>query len=243
MSVEKIEAELHQVLGALDLAALVHALKTIDQAETALTRATEGSQRPESAHALGLLAHVKQRLGQIYQQVEAARKLVQQYLANIAGGGAIAGNTSSLTSTVTPTTPDSSADKPKQISDILATLPPKVPKPNPTGKKTFGKVVGSEEVITSGVDEESAEVWQRLIEAGLSPRRKPMSIHHVEMKVALRMVKNGTKNLELTINNRPCLGFLSCDKLLPVLLPEGYTLTVYGPDCKGVFKGGKKWSS
>ncbi|MGQ0840552.1 DddA-like double-stranded DNA deaminase toxin [Actinokineospora sp.] len=95
----------------------------------------------------------------------------------------------------------------------------------------------------SGEDAESDEVWQRLVAAGVPEKFKPMSIDHVEMKVALRMVKSGSRDVELAINNRPCRGLWSCRVLLPILLPEGYTLTVYGPHYQGTFTGGKKWSS
>ncbi|WP_370949243.1 DddA-like double-stranded DNA deaminase toxin [Amycolatopsis sp. cg5] len=38
-------------------------------------------------------------------------------------------------------------------------------------------------------------------------------------------------------------GLLSCDRLLPVILPAGYSMTVHGPDYRRTFTGGKKWLS
>lgn len=56
------------------------------------------------------------------------------------------------------------------------------------------------------------------------------------------MIQNGQRHAELVLNNRPCLGPLGCDSLLPVLLPEGYSVTVYGPDdYKTTFEGGEQW--
>ncbi|MDQ3577679.1 MAG: hypothetical protein M3443_08795 [Actinomycetota bacterium] len=239
MSVEKVVAELQRVLGLLDLPILMRAAELIDQAEHGIAQATQGSQQPDAGQVVAQFASVKQQLEQAHHQIEQTRQLVQRYVANIAG--------SSLT-TVTTSTPKPTSTSPaqggsKKINDILAGLPPEVPKPNPSGKKTHGQVVGSEDVVISGEDAESDEVWQRLVTAGVPEKFKPMSIDHVEMKVALRMVKSGNTSVELAINNKPCRGLWSCRALLPILLPEGYTLTVYGPNYRGTFTGGKKWSS
>lgn len=250
MSIEEVAAELRRVLGALDLTPLIQSLELIDQGESLVTAAIHGSQRFEAGQAVALLAHTKQQLGQVYQTVTAARQLVEQYLSDLVGGGSATtalpkgSATTSTTSTTKTTKPASGEDKQKEINDILATLPPEVPKPNPSGKKTHGRVVGSNETVISGEDAESDEVWQRLMAAGVPEKFKPMSIDHAEMKVALRMVKSGKKNVELAMNNRPCRGLWSCRALLPILLPEGYTLIVYGPNnYQGTFTGGKKWSS
>lgn len=252
MSVEKITAELNQVLVRLDLAPLLHAVDLFDQAARTLAHAAQGTSRPEAAQALGLLDQTKQQLGQLYQTVTAAKALVEQYIANLAGGETTtptantppvaAAATSSLA--LKPAQTNATSDKQTQVDAILATLPPPVPKPNPSGKKTHGRIVGSDEQVASAEDAESDEVWQRLVAAGVPEKFKPMSIDHAEMKVALRMVKSGKKNVELVINNVPCRGPWSCRTLLGLLLPEGYTLTVYGPNnYQGTFSGGKKWSS
>ncbi len=247
MSVEKVAAELQQVLGLLDLPMLTQALELIDQAKRALTQATQGSRQPEVGHAVAQLVFVEQQLGQAHHQIEQTRRLVQRYVANIAGGSStstpVLPKDNSIISMTNTTKPDFPENDKHKINRVLAGLPPEVPKPNPTGKKTHGRVVGSEEVVVSGEDEESDEVWQRLVAAGVPEKFKPMSIDHVEMKVALRMVKRGTKNVELAINNKSCRGLWSCRALLPILLPVGFTLTVYGPNYQGTFTGGKKWSS
>ncbi|OLR94041.1 hypothetical protein BJP25_13780 [Actinokineospora bangkokensis] len=98
-------------------------------------------------------------------------------------------------------------------------------------------------MVISGDDAESAEVTELLTQAGLNPRGTLVTIHHVEMKVAKRMAKTGTREVTLVINNRACEGFMGCRKLLPVILPAGCTLTVYGPGYHEVFTGGKKWPS
>ncbi|WP_156758044.1 DddA-like double-stranded DNA deaminase toxin [Actinokineospora pegani] len=72
------------------------------------------------------------------------------------------------------------------------------------------------------------EVKELLAKAGLNPRGT---------------VVTQTREAVLVINNRACEGFMGCRALLPVILPVGYTLTVYGPGYHEVFKGGKKWPS
>jgi hypothetical protein len=72
--------------------------------------------------------------------------------------------------------------------------------------------------------------------------RKPVITTHVEAKVAAEMIRSGQRHTELVLNNRPCVGPLGCDSLLPVLLPEGYSVTVYGPDgYEEAFEGGEQW--
>jgi hypothetical protein len=248
VSVEKITAELNQALVRLDLAPLRQAMDLLDQAARTVAHAAQGTNRPEAAQALGFLDQTRQQLGQIHQTVTAAKALVEQYIANLAGGETTAptANTPPATSPLAskPVRTNATSDKQTHVDAILATLPPPVPKPNPSGKKTHGRIVGSDEQVASAEDAESDEVWQRLVAAGVPEKFKPMSIDHAEMKVALRMVKSGTKHVELVINNVPCRGPWSCRTLLGLLLPEGYTLTVYGPNnYQGTFSGGKKWSS
>lgn len=252
MSVEKVVGHLRQVLGTLDLASLRHALDLIDQAERLLAAAIQGTQQPEVRQALGLLIHTKEQLGQIYRQIDQARQLIQQYLANLAGAGT-AGQSipSHLKPTTRGTDTNSATVKPKFTRDeadaIRATLPPQVPKPNPEGKKTHGKWFdgsGAAAHIVSGHDEEAAEAWRRLQAAGLPPAREPASTTHVEMKAAVRAIRAGATHTEVVLNNIPRgPRTFSCDALLPIILPEGYSLTVHGPNYRKTYTGGKKWSN
>ncbi|WP_424190243.1 DddA-like double-stranded DNA deaminase toxin [Actinokineospora sp. G85] len=51
----------------------------------------------------------------------------------------------------------------------------------------------------------------------------------------------GIKEASVVINNRVCTGPFSCDRLISVILPAGYILTVYGPkDYKRVYLGGER---
>jgi hypothetical protein len=50
----------------------------------------------------------------------------------------------------------------------------------------------------------------------------------VELKLAAHMAENGIQHATVVINNVVCKGKFNCDTLVPILLPEGSTLTVYG---------------
>ncbi|MDQ3403248.1 MAG: hypothetical protein M3548_07620 [Actinomycetota bacterium] len=102
---------------------------------------------------------------------------------------------------------------------------------------------GKIHAIASGRDEDAVEVWRLLTAAGMRSTTEPMITNHVEMKVAARMVRQGAHHTEVAINNLPCTGRFSCDTWLPVILPEGYSLTVHGPNYRKTFTGGqKRWS-
>lgn len=79
--------------------------------------------------------------------------------------------------------------------------------------------------------------------------RPPARASDVEMKVAYWQRMSDTTHATVVINNVPCKGQYSCDELVPVLLPEGSTLTVHGQTASGVkfrkrYTGGKEpwWS-
>lgn len=62
----------------------------------------------------------------------------------------------------------------------------------------------------------------------MKSRHVPQRASDVEMKLAAHMRNNGIRSAVLVINHTPCPGPMGCDALLPVILPKGYTLTVYG---------------
>ncbi|MGW6932880.1 DddA-like double-stranded DNA deaminase toxin [Lentzea sp. NPDC054927] len=54
------------------------------------------------------------------------------------------------------------------------------------------------------------------------------------------MRRENIRHASVVINYVPCRMKWGCDNLLPVLLPEGFTLTVYGPNYRKTFTGGKR---
>ncbi|WP_424190241.1 DddA-like double-stranded DNA deaminase toxin [Actinokineospora sp. G85] len=111
-----------------------------------------------------------------------------------------------------------------------------------TGQKTHGRFVdpeGKVHALASGYDAMYEPVEKYLLE--IKVRRRPLRASDVEMKLAVHMRNNGIKSGTLIINNVPCAGILGCDELLPVLLPEGTTLTILGAEgFKQTYHGGKK---
>lgn len=129
----------------------------------------------------------------------------------------------------------------ERIRQLKAMLPPPVPTPNVEGRKTHGTWLdehGQPHTVISGHDEDSAEVWRILQERGIPLKAPPTRTSDVEQKLAARMVREQRTHLDLVINNRPCPGRWGCDRLLPVLLPAGYSLTVHGPDFQKTYTGG-----
>ncbi len=58
--------------------------------------------------------------------------------------------------------------------------------------------------------------------------RSDMAVRsHVEAQAAALMRQEGLDEATLYINNTPCAGIMGCDAMLPDMLPEGATLTVY----------------
>jgi hypothetical protein len=133
---------------------------------------------------------------------------------------------------------------PERIKAIRNSLPPPViPR---TGQRTVGQWIGPDghaEPIQSGWDEKSDLVQDQLARLGLPEGTTRKG--DVEMKLAAYMVAKGITHAEVVINNVPCKVENGCAKLVPVLLPEGSSLTVHGTDQKGNptyvrFTGGSK---
>ncbi|WP_237774176.1 DddA-like double-stranded DNA deaminase toxin [Actinosynnema sp. ALI-1.44] len=120
----------------------------------------------------------------------------------------------------------------ESVERIRAELPsPVVPG---TGAKTHGRLItgGKELPVTSGADSMSAKVEAELKKMGIPA--SPVRATDVEMKTAAWQRTSGTQHATVVINHVPCTGDWSCDTLVPVLLPEGYTLTVHGQNKNGV---------
>jgi hypothetical protein len=82
---------------------------------------------------------------------------------------------------------------------------------------------------------------QRLRSLGF--RRRLSVATHVEMKLAaylaLRCDSTRTpQHATVVLNHTPCFGDLGCAELLPVMLPEGCSLTVHAPHYRRTFTGG-----
>jgi hypothetical protein len=132
-----------------------------------------------------------------------------------------------------PETPDPPVVPQERVEAIRRTLPPPVvPR---SGQRTVGQWIGPDGTaapITSGFDRRSALVQGQLARMG-RPAGSSRS-GDVEQKLAAYMAANGIKHATVIINHVPCRqGRDSCDTLVPILLPEGSTLTVHGQNSNG----------
>jgi hypothetical protein len=91
---------------------------------------------------------------------------------------------------------------------------------------------GNEEQLVSGEhDEWFQKVTDFLRERGIPPKPGDiMSPSHVELKFAMRMRLRGMQHETIAVNKLPCKGRFGCEELLRDVLPDGSTLTVFGPD-------------
>lgn len=133
---------------------------------------------------------------------------------------------------------------PERIEELRRDLPP--PVVPGTGQKTHGRWIapdGTVQQIVSERDEWSTKVNQALTAEGC-PKVPVVNDGDVELKLAARMREQGAtdpamRHVTLAINHVPRQGPLGCDTLVPVVLPDGYTLTVYGPGYYKQFTGGR----
>ncbi|AXX33310.1 hypothetical protein APASM_5945 [Actinosynnema pretiosum subsp. pretiosum] len=128
------------------------------------------------------------------------------------------------------TPPDYPADR---IERIRESLPP--PVVVGAGQQTRGRWIapnGRDYPISSGLDSRSELVDAQLAAKGLADR-ETIRKGDVEMKLAADMAATGIRHVTVVINHRPCRGRYNCHTLVPILLPEGYTLTVYGITSSG----------
>ncbi|MGZ3141101.1 DddA-like double-stranded DNA deaminase toxin [Lentzea chajnantorensis] len=137
-------------------------------------------------------------------------------------------------------TPVDQASGPPAVAPALAdqlrrALPSPVDPIAEPGRKTHGQWIGPDgqaRAIVSGKDEDSQAAGELLRSLGM-PVRSITRASDVEMKLAARMVRDGIRHSVVFINNVPCRGRLSCDTLVPIMLPAGATLTVHGVNRDG----------
>ncbi|MFE2752120.1 DddA-like double-stranded DNA deaminase toxin [Actinosynnema sp. NPDC059335] len=128
--------------------------------------------------------------------------------------------------------PEGPAVPPERVGELRRELPP--PVVPGAGQKTRGYWIGPDgtaQPIVSGRDDDADAADARLRDMGMP--RKSAKTGDVEIKLATRMSREGIRHATVVINNEPCVGPFGCDTLVPILLPEGSTLTVYGTTEQG----------
>lgn len=131
---------------------------------------------------------------------------------------------------------------PEHVEKLRAQLPP--PVTPGTGQKTHGRwfAAGQSEAsaIVSGQAPESAEAWELLKATDFPEPGAPVTVTHVETKVAVTMRRDRIQHATVVLNHRPCRDRYGCDTVVPVLLPEGSTLTVHAPNYRKTYTGGMR---
>jgi len=187
-----------------------------------------------------------------FAALKAAEDAIRAYRATLVGDSTATGPTAGATSPQRVRSPSSGAPlsllipvTPERIEELRRDLPPSVV--SGIGQKTHGRWIdpsGRVHEEVSGKDEKPEEAL-RLFEEEIKSRRIPVTVVYVEIKLAAHMRKNGIRSATLVLNNFPCRGPMGCDALVPVVLPPGYTMTVYGPDgFRQEYQGGgtSKWA-
>ncbi|WP_410596271.1 DddA-like double-stranded DNA deaminase toxin [Amycolatopsis sp. lyj-23] len=245
--VEELAAAVRTALSKLSTASLTQAANLLEEAAQALGQTR--SQQPEMTQAAGGLSTAVQGTGEIAGLVNRASGILAGYLERIgAGTPPEEGSGPAGTPTQPPAAPAPASAVPdgqrltrEQAEALQAELPP--PVVANTGVRTHGRWVdehGQAHPIASGRDEDSARAWAILQERGIPVPAETTRVSDVEQKLAARMVHEGRRHLDVALNNRPCKGPYGCDTLVPVILPEGYSMTVHAPRYRKTFTGGAK---
>ncbi|MFC6090827.1 DddA-like double-stranded DNA deaminase toxin [Saccharothrix lopnurensis] len=235
--------------GAQGLAALEQAEDLAQEARDVVARAVEGARHLEAGGAQVLSAFagvVDACKGHLWPLLNEAVKAAENCADHLAAEGTPDLDPAAQRPVrLRPTQPQQFSARQAEPDD-----PPVVPServeqlrrelsspvvPN-SGQKTHGRWIapdGTVRAVRSGFDHDSALVQNQLARMGM-PGGSGRS-GDVEQKLAAHMVANGIKHATLVINHRPCRGRDdSCDTLVPILLPEGSTLTVHGQTAAGV---------
>jgi hypothetical protein len=234
-SIEELVAGIRRVRSLVGRARQAVALAElrITAAGEAFGAATTGSAVSEPAEASGHHAFAARRTAETLATLTAVVDRLDRYLEGL--GATTAPARSGHPASTHPIAPV----PPERIEALRDELPETVVRGS--GQKTHGRWVGPDGVaheIVSGRDEDSAAALQVLRTRGLPLRSEPAAISHVEQKLAALMVRSRVRHATLVINNRPCRGPAGCDTFVPVILPNGYSLTIYAPGYRKTFTGG-----
>jgi hypothetical protein len=226
-------------ISAVDRAKQAAQEASIGLAESAaqMAQAVAGTSDPEMAALPGIYDQVRADAEGLAVWLGQTSASLVVYLEGL--GRSIAPETPQVSAT--PQTATSSAESrpapeggPQEVvheraEALRGELPPQVERGK--GQKTHGRWMsaGPEatvEPIVSGEDAMAQTARDFFVAQGA--RRMPTTVTDVEVKLAVHMRTEGITDAAVTINNFVCVGPFGCDTLLPKILPEGSTLTVYG---------------
>lgn len=240
-SIREVRDAVRSALPGLPIDDLQWAGAAIEEAATLVYQLAEGSNEPELPETIALYGRAREHIDTALALCDQARQHAEAYLVAIQAGDA-PHTTIPAGQTAAPSRaeerPDPGAD---HVEELRGELPP--PVDFGKGQRTHGRWISARgqrpQEILSCRDEQAKTVQRLLTEAGC-PRR-PTRTGDVEMKIAAIQATGGPQHTTVVLNNTPCKGDLGCDTLVPILLPKGYTMTVYGPrGYRKTFTGGAK---
>jgi len=226
MNVDEIAAALstaEEKAGGAD-AHFDQAVTALEECCAALAQALQGATDQGAVSAQGLLAEAVDALGALRDLVKRGVADVRTYRTSLTGSQPVAPAAQSQ-----PTTSPKPATEPPEVAAARAELPPPVVKGTRTkthGQWSSADAPADRQPITSGTRDDLYADTQRYLQA--NGMGQTVIGSHVETKVAVHMRQEGIRDVTVVINHQPCEGPLGCDTLLPRVLPEGSTLTVYG---------------
>ncbi|GAA4525011.1 DddA-like double-stranded DNA deaminase toxin [Amycolatopsis samaneae] len=228
--VEELVALVGAALDAMNraAAALEQARDQVKTVGETWAQAWQGRRSQEAIEAEGGAESVRADTDALAARLRAATADLTSYRDNLTGSptppAAPPGPATSRSALPLPT---HGTQEPERVKAARAQLPPSVT-PN-TGQKTHGRwfAGNSDESIsvTSGQDEQYEQAKAHLATLGIP---NVIASSHAETKLAVTMVAKGLTDVTMTINNMPCRGRWSCDRLIPAILPHGSTMTIHG---------------
>lgn len=192
-----------------------------------LELAAQGTAADEVGQAMGLAAEAAQAIPGIMGLLSRVSADLAAYAAGLAGDSAATTTPRVEPKPPAPSVPPGPRNEPEHVRKARQEVAPPV-QPR-SGQKTHGRWAAGDgaagmQAIVSRQDEYQL--------AGLGIANGAVAAH-VETKIAAHMAANSLTDVTLTINNVPCKGPWSCDKVIPALLPEESALTVYGESPAG----------
>jgi hypothetical protein len=200
------------------------ATNSLKEASNALAQASQGTTDHQATQAQELLAEAAGTLEQLRGLAKRVVAKVSSYRTSLQGNPPPAPDAPRQ-----PTTSPPPSTEPPEVAAARTELPPPVVKGTRTrthGQWSSSDAPADRRSIASGTrDDFYADTQRYLQENGMG---QTVIGSHVETKIAVHMRQEGIRDVTVVTNHQPCEGPLGCDTLLPRVLPEGSTLTVYG---------------
>lgn len=236
---------LRRVLDKLDqaIAAHHHAAEFAEQARDRLAVAGFGTLQADVEQTCAVLTHVIEGITEPEGQVSTLATIadvIRSYLRRLDIRDETGGASTTPASSVKAGRSGLVSGSATRVEALRGRLPP--PVRQGTGQRTHGRWFANDgddvAEIVSGQDAASARAWELLQATDFPEPGAPVTVTHVETKVAVTMREKGIAHATVVLNNRPCRDRYGCDTVVPVLLPEGSTLTVHAPNYRKTYTGG-----